>query len=141
MKTNILLKKFLIISVSAVTFLCTIFAHTKQDEASLIPMDKGIIAGRASWYSRTDPGINRYTANNEIFDDHDLTCAMWNVPFNQKLRVTNTENGKSIVVRVNDRGPHKRFVRKGRVVDLTKTAFRRISGTKKGLIHVQVEFL
>ncbi len=141
MRANILLKKCFIIFVSAVTFLCTIFAHTKQDEASLIPLDKGIIAGRASWYSKTDPGINRHTANNEIFNDQDLTCAMWDVPFNQKLRVTNIENGKSIIVRVNDRGPHKRFVRKGRIVDLTKSAFKRIAGTQKGLIRVQVEFL
>lgn len=107
----------------------------------MIPLDKGIIAGHASWYSRRDPGINRHTANNEIFDDSKLTCAMWNVPFNQKLRVTNLANGKSIVVRVNDRGPHKRFVRKGRVIDLTRTAFKQIGGTKKGLIQVQVEFL
>jgi rare lipoprotein A len=141
MKSKIMVKKLLIIAISAVTFLCTIFVHTKSDEASLIPLDKGIMAGHASWYSHTDRGINRHTANNEIFDDHDLTCAMWNVPFNQKLRVTNIENGKSIVVRVNDRGPHKRFVRKGRVIDLTKTAFRRIAGTHKGLIRVQVEFL
>lgn len=141
MKKPFLLKKLLIICISTLTFLCTIFVHTKPDEASLIPMDNGIMAGRASWYSRTDPGINRHTANNEIFNDQDLTCAMWDVPFNQRLRVTNIENGKSIIVRVNDRGPHKRFVRKGRIIDLTKTAFKRISGTKKGLIRVQVEFL
>ncbi len=141
MRAKIILKKLMSISVCASILLCTLFVHTKSDEASLIPLDKGIMAGHASWYSRTDAGINRHTANNEIFDDHDLTCAMWNVPFNQKLRVTNTENGKSIIVRVNDRGPHKRFVQKGRVIDLTKSAFRRIAGTQKGLIHVQVEFL
>ncbi len=115
--------------------------HTKPDEASLIPFDKGVKAGRASWYSRYDAGINRRTANNEIFDDRDMTCAMWDVPFNQKLRVTNLDNGKSVIVRVNDRGPHKRFVRKGRIVDLTKSAFKRIAGPKNGLVSVQVEFL
>lgn len=136
-----MIKNFTIISILTTVFLCTTFLHARNDEASLIPLDKGIIAGHASWYSRRDPGINRHTANNEIFDDSKLTCAMWNVPFNQKLRVTNLANGKSIVVRVNDRGPHKRFVRKGRVIDLTRTAFKQIGGTKKGLIQVQVEFL
>lgn len=136
-----MLKKLTIITILTTMFLCTTFLHAHNDEASLIPLNKGIIAGRASWYSRTDPGINRHTANNEVFDDSKLTCAMWNVPFNQKLLVTNIENGKSIVVRVNDRGPHKRFVRKGRIIDLTKTAFKQIGGTKKGLIRVQVEFL
>ena len=134
-------KKLTIITILTTVFLGTTFLHARNDEASLIPLDKGIIAGRASWYSRTDPGIRRHTANNEIFDDSKLTCAMWDVPFNQQLRVTNMENGKSIIVRVNDRGPHKRFVRKGRVIDLTRTAFKQISGTKKGLIDVQVEFL
>lgn len=141
MRDKTMIKKSMIITISAVTFLCTIFANTKDYEASLIPLDKGIMAGRASWYSRTDPGINRHTANMEIFDDRDMTCAMWNVPFNQKLRVTNLANGKSVIVRVNDRGPHKRYVRKGRVIDLTKAAFKRLSGSQKGLIRVQIEFL
>ncbi len=136
-----MIKKMLIITVSSGIFLCALLVHTRNDEASLIPLDKGILAGQASWYSRNDPGINHFTANREVFDDRDLTCAMWNVPFNQKLRVTNLQNGKSIVVRVNDRGPHKRLVRKGRVIDLTKSAFKRIAGTHKGLIRVQVELL
>ncbi|OGX05527.1 MAG: hypothetical protein A2Z88_10520 [Omnitrophica WOR_2 bacterium GWA2_47_8] len=97
--------------------------------------------GVASWYSKESPGIKRTTANNEIFDDTSLTCAMWGVPFHQKLRITNLQNGRSIVVRVNDRGPHKRLVRKGRVVDLTKRAFASLGATKKGLIPVKVEFL
>lgn len=135
-------KRLLSILFAAKIMVITIFAvHIKPDEASLVSNDRGIMAGRASWYSRYDAGINRRTANNEIFDDRDMTCAMWNVPFNQKLRVTNLENGRSVVVRVNDRGPHKRFVRKGRVIDLTKSAFRQISGTKKGIVRVQIEFL
>ncbi len=141
MEHKIIVKKFVSILVSAAIIVCTLLVHTKNDEASLIPLDKGIKAGHASWYSRTDPGIHRHTANREIFNDRDMTCAMWDVPFNQRVRVTNTDNGKSIIVRVNDRGPHKRFVRKGRVIDLTKTAFQQISGTKRGIIHVQVEFL
>lgn len=97
--------------------------------------------GRASWYSQRSPGINRHTANNEIFKDTDLTCAMWGVPFNQRIKVTNLANGKSITVRVNDRGPHRRFVRKGRIVDLTQAAFSQIASLKTGLIDVELEFL
>lgn len=136
-----MMKKCILLLASAMVILCTIFVQTKIDEASLIPLDKGILAGHASWYSRNDPGINLHTANNEIFNDRKMTCAMWDVPFNRKLKVTNLENGKSVVVRVNDRGPHKRFVRRGRVIDLTKTAFKEIAGSEKGLIKVQVEFL
>mgnify|MGYP000846296432 CR=1 FL=1 len=44
--------------------------------------------GQASWYSETDPGIRERTANNEVFNDRDLTCAMWDVPFNQRIKVT-----------------------------------------------------
>jgi rare lipoprotein A len=97
--------------------------------------------GAASWYSQDDPGINLRTASNEIFDDARLTCAIWNLPFGQLLRVTNLDNGKSVVVRVNDRGPHKRYVQQGRVVDLTKGAFAKIGPLNQGLIPVQLELL
>jgi len=97
--------------------------------------------GKASWYSEQSPGINKRTANNEIFDDTGLTAAMWDVPFNQMAKVTNFENGKSVIVRINDRGPHKRYVRKGRIIDLSKQAFSKIAPLKKGLINIQLELL
>ena len=77
----------------------------------------------------------------EIFDDAKLTCAMWDVPFNTILKVTNLENNKYIYVRVNDRGPARRLVEKGRIVDLTREAFSRIAHIKKGLIHVSMEII
>ena len=91
--------------------------------------------GIASWYSETDPGINRHTANGEIFNDSQLTCASWDFPFGTLLKVTNQTNGKSVVCRVNDRGPHKRLER---LIDLTRTAFSRIASTRGGLIRVSV---
>ena len=97
--------------------------------------------GQASWYSQQSPGINKYTANNEIFDDSDFTAAMWDVPFNQKVRVTNLANGKSVIVRVNDRGPHQRFVEEGRIIDLTKQAFATIASLDRGLINIELEIL
>jgi len=94
--------------------------------------------GRASWYSRKSPGIKKRTANNEIFNDKAMTCAMWWVPFGQELEVTNIANGKSVVVRVNDRGPHKRFFRRGIIIDLTRAAFKKIASPQKGLIKVVI---
>ena len=100
-----------------------------------------IYKGMASWYSEKDPGILKTTANMEEFDDTKLTCAMWNIPFNTILKVTNAENGKSVYVRVNDRGPAKRLVRQGRIIDLTKEAFSRIASLKKGLIDITIEII
>ena len=102
---------------------------------------KYIRIGKASWYSRYDRGIKKYTANNEMFDDRDMTCALWGVEFNRKVKVTNLANGKSVVLRVNDRGPHERFVRQGRVIDLTRAAFEKLNSARKGLIDVSIEFL
>ncbi len=97
-----------------------------------------IIRGQASWYSQNDPGILLTTANMESFDDSELTCAIWDLPFNTILKVTNLENGKSVLVRVNDRGPARRL---NRAIDLTKTAFARICDLEKGLTDVSVEII
>ena len=67
-----------------------------------------------------------------------MTCAMWDVPFGTQLRVTNLESGRSVVVRVNDRGPNKRL---GRLIDLTQSAFAKIADPARGLTRVRVEVL
>lgn len=95
----------------------------------------GLHYGIGSWYSESDPSINLHTANGEIFDDSKLTCASWHYQFGTYLKVTNLANQKSVVCRVNDRGPSKRL---GRLIDLTKTAFHQIADLKKGLIRVSV---
>ena len=97
-----------------------------------------IIKGNASWYSQNDQGILLTTANMERFDDSQLTCAMWDLPFNTILKVTNLENGKSVIVRVNDRGPARRL---NRSIDLTKAAFARICDLEKGLAEVSIEIM
>lgn len=86
--------------------------------------------GVASWYSKTDKGINKHTANNEIFNDKADTCASWDYPFNTELLIVNVLNGKWVVCRVNDRGPAKRL---NREVDLTKAAYKKIANLKRGL--------
>jgi len=89
----------------------------------------------ASWYGDGEK-LNKHTASGEIFNPKELTCASWDYDFNTLLKVTNITNGKSIVVRVNDRGPNKRL---GRTVDLTKFAFSKIADIREGLIFVKVE--
>ncbi|MFA4991334.1 MAG: septal ring lytic transglycosylase RlpA family protein [Candidatus Omnitrophota bacterium] len=96
------------------------------------------IKGIASWYSQDDPGILLTTANMEIFDDTGMTCAIWELPFNTLVKVTNVKNGRYVVVRVNDRGPARRL---NRVIDLTRTAFARIADLNQGLAEVSVEIL
>ena len=119
------------------TMIClTLFAFIKEVNSTVVLFD-----GMASWYSENDPGILKTTANMERFSDEKLTCAMWGLAFNTILKVTNTGNGKSVFVRVNDRGPAKRLVQKGRIVDLTKSAFAKIADLEKGLIHVKIEIM
>ena len=141
------MKKNKIIILALIAFVGGMFSHSQlyariQPPVAEFPLQmRSIQFGKASWYSRQSPGINKRTANNEIFNDQALTAAMWNVPFHQLVKVTNLDNGKSVIVRVNDRGPHKRFVHKGRVIDLSRQAFIQIASPKKGLINIQLELL
>ena len=66
---------------------------------------------------------------------------MWDLHFNTLLKVTNLNNNKSIYVRVNDRGPAKRLVNRGRIIDLSKKAFSYLDNLDKGLIKVRVEII
>ena len=91
--------------------------------------------GIASWYGGGEK-LNKYTANGDVFSPNEDTCASYAYKFGTLLKVTNVENGKSVIVRVNDRGPNKRL---GRVIDLSKGAFSKIASVKKGLIKVNVE--
>ena len=91
--------------------------------------------GIASFYGNGEK-LNKYTANGEIFNPSAMTCASYYYPVNTLLRVTNIENGKSVVVRCNDLGPNKRL---GRLIDLSREAFKQIASLKKGLIKVNIE--
>ncbi len=91
--------------------------------------------GMASWYGDLFHG--RKTANGEIYDMGDMTAAHPTLPLPSIVRVTNLANGKSVVVRVNDRGPYKA----NRVIDLSKRASDVLGYTKKGIARVRVQFL
>jgi rare lipoprotein A len=77
------------------------------------------------------------TANGEPFDPNAFTAASKTLPFNTRVRVTNLANGKSTIVRINDRGP---FVT-GRCLDLTRAAFGAIASLGSGVINVRFEIL
>ena len=86
------------------------------------------LTGGASFYGEKWNG--RRTANGEIFNTYELTAAHKSLPFGTKVKVVNKTTGKSVVVRINDRGP---FV-KGRTIDLSKKAFRSIASINKGVL-------
>ena len=70
------------------------------------------------------------TASGERFNQNDFTAAHKQLPFGTKVKVTNPENGKSVIVRINDRGPYV----KGRVIDLSSASFKAIEDPNKGII-------
>jgi len=79
-----------------------------------------------------------WTASGERFNENDYTCASWDYRFGTLLRVTNIHNNRSVVVRVNDRGPAKKLYRKGRKIDLSYKAMDALGGINKGIIEISV---
>jgi rare lipoprotein A (peptidoglycan hydrolase) len=89
----------------------------------------------ASWYG---PRFNgRLTSNGEIFNQDEFTAASRTLPLGTYARVTNMENGKSVLVRVNDRGPYVH----GRGIDLSEAAAERLGLAREGLARVRVSRL
>jgi rare lipoprotein A len=92
-------------------------------------------SGLASWYGPKFHG--RQTASGERYNMFDLTAAHRDLPFGSRLRVTNIENGRQVLVTVNDRGP---FV-KGRIIDLSYAAAKELGMTGDGVVRVRLEVL
>lgn len=91
--------------------------------------------GVASWYGPTFYGHR--TANGEIYNAGDLTAAHRTLPMPVNVRVTNLDNGKSLVVRVNDRGPYA----KGRIIDVSEAAAKLLGFYKQGTTRVRVTYV
>lgn len=89
--------------------------------------------GQASFYA--DKFENRKTANGERYQHHLKTAAHKKLSMGTKVKVTNLVNNKSVTVKINDRGP---FI-KGRIIDLSKSAFQMIGDTRAGLLNVKIE--
>jgi rare lipoprotein A len=91
--------------------------------------------GIASWYGPDFYG--KYTANGELYDGNKLTAAHRTLPMPVNVRVTNLDNGKSIIVRVNDRGPYAR----GRIIDLSRRAAELLDVVQNGTARVRVTYI
>jgi rare lipoprotein A len=91
--------------------------------------------GKASYYGGR--WIGRLTANGEHYRASDCTAAHKRLPFNSVVRVTNLKNGKSVIVRINNRGPYA----KGRILDLSVVAARKIDMIGDGIVKVKAEVL
>lgn len=87
----------------------------------------------ASYYA--DKFHGRTTANGEKFNMYDMTAAHKTLPFGTRVIVTNLENGRKVVVRINDRGPYI----KGRTIDLSFAAARKLGMIQKGVVNVKIQ--
>jgi rare lipoprotein A len=107
------------------------------DGVTYTPMEEfaHVETGVASWYG---PGFHgKYTANGEVYDQSDRTAAHRTLQMPSVVRVTNLDNGRSTVVRINDRGPYAR----GRVIDVSRAAAEELNMTHSGTAHVRLEQL
>ena len=90
----------------------------------------GGMRGKATWYNDT------HTASGERFDPNALTAAHRTFPFGTRVRVTNLRNGKSVVVRINDRGPYGKAI-----IDLSRAAAKQLDMIEAGVVPVKLERL
>jgi rare lipoprotein A len=103
-----------------------------------VPHEKPVgytIVGNASWYGEAFHG--RKTANGEVYDRHSITAAHPTMPLPSYARVTNTLNGRSIIVRVNDRGPYHG----GRVLDVSQKTADALAFRHLGTARVRVDYI
>jgi rare lipoprotein A len=110
-------------------------ADARLPELPSIDPDAPAELGQASWYG--DPYHGRRAASGEIFDKNKLTAAHRTLPFDTWVRVENRDNGRTVDVRINDRG---QFVA-GRIIDLSEAAARQIDMIRAGVASVRVSVL
>jgi rare lipoprotein A len=111
---------------------------------SIEPSRLPVQTGHASWYGESHRG--RLMANGRRFDPDKLTAASWFYPLGSRVRVSlktdprllNPQPERSVWVTITDRGPHRRLVRNGRIIDLSYGVFRRLADPDLGLIEVIV---
>lgn len=127
-----ILKLLIAILISSFMWGCT---TTPSPQPQVINEEKPsyVEVGKASFYANSHQ--SKKTASGEIYDHELLTAAHKKLSFGTNVRVTNLENGKSVLVKINDRGP---FI-KGRIIDLSQSAFTSIASKSVGVIEVKIE--
>lgn len=127
--------KFRTISaVAIVIFTAGVFPMRESVAQQSFTVVKEVV-GRASWYGAKFHG--KSTASGEPFDMKELTAAHRTLPFGTRVRVTNEANGRSVIVRINDRGPFGGR----RIIDLSRRAAEIIGIKAKGVARVLLEVL
>ena len=119
----------------AMLWVVVLFLHGCAGQGSYKPhpeLNSYKETGVASYYARKFQ--NRKTASGELLNNNSMTAAHKTLPFGTEVMVNNLNNGKSVKVRINDRGP---FV-KGRIIDLTRAAFAQIEHLDKGVAKVEI---
>lgn len=99
------------------------------------PRSDDALTGLASWYGPRHQG--RPTASGDPFDMHALTAAHRTLPFGRRVRVTNLENGRAVIVRITDRGPYAQ----DRVIDVSYAAATVLGLVERGVVPVRLEVL
>lgn len=130
-KINLLFLLLLLIFTTS----CAVKRHHRISYFKKYPPKKYVEIGYASWYGKKFHG--RPTASGEIYNMYDLTAAHKKLPLGTYVRVTNLANRKSVIVKINDRGP---FV-KGRIIDLSYAAAKKIGMAEKGVQKVKIEIV
>lgn len=133
------MKKFpTLLSIVSLTFLTPSVAKTDKEPSKKTeqPRVTKTEHGKASWYEIKCNG-GTHTASGIPLQDHAMTAAHKTLPMGTMVRVTNKNNGKSVVVKITDRGPYI----KGRVIDVTKGAAKKLDFIKAGIVRCKVEVL
>jgi rare lipoprotein A len=111
-------------------------APAKPQPRPALPPEPGTVlqgnTGIASWYGH--PYHGRHTSSGEVYNMHELTAAHRTLPFQTRVKVVNLENGREVIVRINDRGP---FV-EGRIIDLSFAAAQAIGMPSTALVRLEV---
>ena len=122
-------------ALAAALFAGTMVGSYSAAITPVVAETKSAASGSASYYGKRFHG--RRTANGESFNMNSMTAAHKTLPFGTKVRVTNRRNGKSVVVRINDRGPWS----DGRVIDLSRAAAEDLDMIDRGVVSVTLEVL
>jgi len=126
---------FSLLSMICLDVRATHFGGDDDKNPTIAARRASLLRGRASWYGREHQG--QRTSSGERFDRNKFTCAHKTLPFGTKLRVTNPETAKSVVVRVSDRGPF----RHQRILDLSEIAARPLGIVEHGAVSVLAEIV
>ncbi len=116
--------------------LFTVFSTASGEPAgrNKVTSELKTVTGKATYYHSKFNG--RRTTSGEVFNNKKLTAAHLKLPFGTMVMVTNVDNGRSVEVRVNDRGPHSKFY----IIDLSQAAAKQIGMFGKGVANVEISY-